>query len=73
MLAPLVIFIILLVVGLWMGELDRRQVAIICVIWGSVLAVVMIFALSPFVFVTFQAVLDCVLILVIFKENLQIR
>ena len=73
MLAPLVIFFILIVVGIWLGELDKMQVTVFLAVWGFALVVCMSLNLSPFIFVTFQAILDCVLILMIFGEGLQIR
>ncbi len=72
MLAPTVIFIILIIAGLWLGELDKRQTLVFLSLWTSGLLVCMAFSLSPYIFVTIQALLDCVLILMIFGENIRI-
>lgn len=59
-------------VGCWLGELDKRQTLVFLSLWTSGLLVCVAFSLSPLVFVTIQALLDCVLILMIFGENIRI-
>ena len=59
-------------VGCWLGELDKRQTLVFLSLWTSGLLVCVALSLSPLVFVTIQALLDCVLILMIFGENIRI-
>ena len=60
---------------LWFArrELGWRGVAIFVGIWAGLLAACIYSGLSPYVFVAAQAVLDCILILVIFKGDIRVR
>jgi len=55
------------------SELGWRGVLICIAIWAGLLLGFMYAGISPFVFVAVQALLDCILILVIFKGDIPIR
>ena len=71
MLLPFLIFWILVFVS--RQELGWRWALIIVAIWLGLLLGFMYSGTSAYVFVAAQALLDCILILVIFKGDIPIR
>ena len=71
MLLPFLIFWILLILG--RKELGRRWVLILVAIWACLLAAFVYADLSPYLFVAAQALIDAILILVLFKGDIRIR
>ena len=71
MLLPFLIFWIL--VFLCRKELGWRWSLVVVAIWGGLLLAFTYSGLSPHAFVAAQAVLDIILILVIFKGDIPIR
>ena len=54
-------------------DLGWRGVAICVGIWAGLLAGFIYLDISGYLFVTAQALLDCILILIIFKGDIRIR
>ena len=73
MLFPLVALIVLLIVGLVMDELRWSHVGLCLLFVVGALMVFAAFHWQPIIFTVVLAVMDIVLILVIFKGNIQIR
>jgi hypothetical protein len=71
MLAPFLIFWAILFVA--RRELGWRGIAVCAGIWLALLLAFIYSGISPYLFVTAQAMLDCILILVIFKGDITIR
>ena len=68
---PFVIFWV--IIFLARGELGWRGVATCIGIWLALLIAFMYAGISPYLFVAAQALLDCILIMVIFKGDIRIR
>jgi hypothetical protein len=68
---PFLIFWIILFVA--RGDLGWRGIALCVGIWLALLVGFIYAGISPYLFVTAQAALDCILILVIFKGDIRIR
>ena len=71
--SPLFAFFVLIVAGLYLGELSVKRAMIFVGIWGVARAAIGFFDLPPFSYVVVDALLDCVLILMIFGGDLKIR
>lgn len=68
---PFLVFWVLVYLG--RGELGRRGVVLSILIWLGLLIGFMYAGFSPYLFVIAQALLDIVLILVVFGGDIQIR
>ena len=62
-----------LIVFLARGELGWRGIATCVGIWLALLIGFIYAGISPYLFMTAQALLDCILIVVIFKGDIPIR
>ena len=71
MLLPFLIFWV--VIFLARHELGRRGVVICVSIWVGLRLGFMYMDISPYLFVAAQSLLDCILILVVFKGDIPIR
>ena len=70
-LAPFLIFWILIFLG--RRDLGWRGAAVCIGIWLAPLIAFMYAGISPYVFVAVQSLFDCILILVVFKGDINIR
>ncbi len=70
-LVPFMVF--WLIVFLARGELGWRGIATCVGIWLALLIAFIYAGISPYLFVTAQALLDCILIVVVFKGDIRIR
>jgi len=68
----LIVFVGLLIVGLYLQELEWRHVGWLLLILGGVFLAVAVFRLPSIFFTAILAVLDVVLILMIFKGDIRI-
>ena len=73
MLSIIVIFFVLMVIGLLMGELSWRGVGICLLLAVGAMAVCAAFNLDVAIFMVVLGLIDVSLVLVIFKGDLQIR
>ncbi|MEN6450778.1 MAG: hypothetical protein ABFC96_09820 [Thermoguttaceae bacterium] len=71
MLLPFLIFWVLIFLG--REELELRGIAIAVAVWLGLLVGFMVAGISPYLFVSAQAVLDVVLLLTIFGSDIKIR
>ncbi len=73
MLLPRIAFVVLILIGIWQGELSIKRALVFVGIW--VLAVVgfALLGLSGFLLVPVEVVLDITLILMIFGGDIRIR
>ena len=70
---PLVVFYLLIAAGLWLGELDAKRAFIFLAVWGLGLVSYELFGLHRGLFVVIQVLLDIILILMIFGQDIRIR
>lgn len=69
---PVVAFFLLIFAGLRTCELSGRQALVFLVIWILTGLICNVVGWPPSVFVAFQAVLDCVLVLIVFGDDIKI-
>lgn len=69
---PVVAFFLLILAGLRTGELSSRQALIFLLIWIMIGLTCQAIGWPPSVFVAVQAVLDCILVLMVFGDDIQI-
>ncbi len=70
---PVTAFFVLLVAGVWLQELEMKHAIIFVVIWIVGLELFNYFGLSRSLYVGVEALLDCILILKIFGDDIRIR
>lgn len=73
MLIALIVFIVLLVFGINMDELRWRHVGLCLLLAASALVMIVVFQWQFIIFSSVLAVMDVVLVLVIFKGDIRIR
>ena len=73
MLIPLIAFFVLIAAGLWLQELNAKGALIFLAVWGVGLASFGFLGFQRSFFVAVEALLDCVLILMIFGQDLHRR
>jgi len=73
MIVPFLVFVILLVWGLYDGDLYPKEGAILVGIWGVLLLVFCLLKIPSLWFVVPTVLLDIFLILKIFGQDIQIR
>ncbi len=70
---PLIAFFVLIAVGLWLQGLSAKSALIFLAVWGVSLASFGFLGVQRGFFVAVEALLDCVLVLMIFGQDLQRR
>lgn len=73
LMVPFIAFWILLLVGVWLQELEIRTALLFLVVWGVGLVLCYLVGMPRQYYILAEAVLDCVLILKIFKGDIRIR
>ncbi len=71
MIVPLIVFWVLMILG--RSELGWKGIAFCVILWLGLLLAFYYFGVSPYVFIGVQAMLDVILIIVIFKGDIPIR
>lgn len=70
---PMIAFFVLLIVGVWLQELEIKHAVVFAILWLIGLQLFSYFGLSRRLFVGVEALLDCILILKIFGGDIRIR
>lgn len=70
---PMVAFFVLLVVGVWLEELEVKHGVILAAVWFLGLTLFHYFGLPRGAYVCVEALLACVLVLKIFGGNIRMR
>jgi len=70
---PLAAFFVLIAAGLWLQELSARGALIFLAVWGLCLAGFGFLGIQRGFLVAVEALLDCILILLIFGQDLHRR
>ena len=70
---PLIAFFALIAAGLWLQELTAKGALIFLAVWGVGLASFGLLGFQRTLYVAVEALLDCVLILMIFGQDLHKR
>ncbi len=70
---PIVVFIVLIIVGLWTGELTLKATAVFLALWILGFVAAGYFTMGLGIFVAFTALLDFILILMIVRGDIPIR
>ena len=73
MIVPFLLFWILLLWGLYDGDLYPKEGAIVVTIWGVLLLIFLVMKVSLLFFVVPTVLLDIFLILKVFGQDIQIR
>lgn len=73
MFLPLIAFFVLIAAGLWLGELNIKRALLFVAIWVFGLVGFGLLELPRAFFVAVEAILDCILLLMIFGGDIRIR